>query len=386
VSHYAVLKKWSNLSFPADLYLEGSDQHRGWFQSSLLTSVAINGGAAPYKTVLTHGFIVGADGKKISKSDGKPQTADDYVNRFGADVIRLWIASEDFKSDIPISDDILHHVAGTYRTIRNTLRFQLGNLYDFDKSKDAVKQSEMTFIDRWILRKLRRLILQCTEAYEIYDFHKVYQLLNRFCSVELSATYHDILKDRLYTYAPHWKERRSSQTAMAMVFKALVRLMAPILTFTADEAMAYFQEDRDYVDGMAIHLMDWPDAAEIEDFPEELEMDSLMQFRGKIHEKLEILRKNKKIGQSLDAKVLIKGGDTVFEILRKYEESLPEFFIVSQVILERVHGDTTVEAAPCTWERCQRSWRRVPNRVDYGEFKNISERCKRALEETFMGK
>ncbi|MDR2812976.1 MAG: isoleucine--tRNA ligase, partial [Puniceicoccales bacterium] len=211
VSHYAVLKKWENLSFPADLYLEGSDQHRGWFQSSLLTSVVINGGAAPYGTVLTHGFVVGEDGKKISKSDGKPQTADDYVNRFGADVIRLWIASEDFKADIPISDDILNHVAGTYRTIRNALRFQLGNLYDFDESKHGVKQSEMTAIDRWILQKLKRLILQCTDAYEIYDFHRVYQLLNRFCSVELSATYHDILKDRLYTYAPHWKERRSSQ-------------------------------------------------------------------------------------------------------------------------------------------------------------------------------
>jgi isoleucyl-tRNA synthetase len=146
-SHYAVLKKWKELAFPADLYLEGSDQHRCWFQSSLLTSVVINGGQAPYKTVLTHGFIVGEDKKKISKSDGKPQTADSYVNKFGADVVRLWIASEDFKSDIPVSDDILTHVAGTYGTIRNTLRFQLGNLYDFDGTKNAVKLSEIIPID-----------------------------------------------------------------------------------------------------------------------------------------------------------------------------------------------------------------------------------------------
>jgi isoleucyl-tRNA synthetase len=380
VSHYAVLKKWENLAFPADLYLEGSDQHRGWFQSSLLTSVVINDGEAPYGTVLTHGFIVGENGKKISKSDGKPQTADDYVNKFGADVIRLWIASEDFKADIPISDDILNHVAGTYRTIRNTLRFQLGNLYDFDESKDAVKQDEMTPIDRWILQRLKQLILQCTEAYEIYDFHKVYQLLNRFCSVELSATYHDILKDRLYTYAPHWKERRSSQTAMAMIFRILVRLLAPILTFTADEAMAYFQWDREYVDGVAIHLMDWPNASEIEDFVEAWEVDRIIQFREKIHEKLEVLRKSKTIGQSLDAKIMIQGGDALFEVLKKYEKDLPEFFIVSQVVLERARGDTTVEAESCSWERCQRSWRRVPKRVDYGEFKNISERCRLALE------
>jgi isoleucyl-tRNA synthetase len=348
--------------------------------------VVINDGEAPYKAVLTHGFIVGEDGKKISKSDGKPQTADDYVNKFGADVIRLWIASEDFKADIPISDDILNHVAGTYRTIRNTLRFQLGNLYDFDELEDSVKQSEMTPIDRWILQKLKQLISQCTEAYEAYDFHRVYQLLNRFCCVELSATYHDILKDRLYTYAPHWKERRSSQTEMAMIFKALVRLLAPILTFTTDEAMAYFDENQEYAEGVAVHLMDWPDVSEIEEFPEEWEVDRIIQFREKIHERLEALRRDKKIGQSLDAKVVAQGSDAMFEVLKKYEKDLPEFFIVSQVVLVHARGDTAVEAEPCTWERCQRSWRRVPERVDYGEFRDISERCKLALEEKFSQK
>jgi isoleucyl-tRNA synthetase len=380
VSHYAVLKKCQNLAFPADLYLEGSDQHRGWFQSSLLTSVVINGGAAPYKTVLTHGFIVGEDKKKISKSDGKPQTAGRYVDKFGADVVRLWIASEDFKSDIPISEDILTHVAGTYRTIRNTLRFQLGNLHDFDEAKHAIPQGEMTSIDRWILQKLRKLIHQCTEAYEAYDFHRVYQLLSHFCSVELSATYHDILKDRLYTYAPDWKERRSSQTAMAIIFGALVRLLAPILTFTADEAMDYFPGDR----GVAsVHLMDWPDVLEVEDFPEEAEVEAIIQFREKIHEKLEILRQNKVIGQSLDAKITIKGGDDMFKILEKYEKDLPEFFIVSQITLLKTQGGACVEAALCGWERCQRSWRRVPKLVDCGEFRNISERCRRALEGNF---
>jgi isoleucyl-tRNA synthetase len=198
--------------------------------------------------------------------------------------------------------------------------------------------------------------------------------------VELSATYHDILKDRLYTYAPHWKERRSSQTAIAIIFRVLVRLLAPILTFTADEAMAYFRENQEYADGVTVHLMEWPDASEIEDFAEAWEVDRIIQFREKIHEKLEALRKDKIIGQSLDAKIVIKSSDTLFEILRKHEKDLPEFFIVSQVVLERIRGDTTVEAEPCSWERCQRSWRRVPKRVDYGEFKNISERCQLALE------
>ncbi|MDR2200983.1 MAG: class I tRNA ligase family protein [Puniceicoccales bacterium] len=385
VSHYAVLGKNGDLNFPADLYLEGSDQHRGWFQSSLLTSVVVNDGKAPYKTVLTHGFVVGEDKKKISKSDGKPQTADSYINKFGADVIRLWIASEDFKVDIPLSEDILTHVAGTYRTIRNTLRFQLGNLYDFDGTRDAIGQGEMTPIDRWILQKLKQLILACSEAYEAYDFHRVYQLLNYFCSVELSATYHDILKDRLYTYGFDWKERRSSQTAMAMIFNVLVRLLAPILTFTADEAMAYFLGNRADGGDFSIHLMDWPTVSAIGDFTEFTEIDRIVQFREKIHEKLEILRQNKIIGQSLDARVNIYGSGEFFDILRKYEQTLPEYFIVSQVELEEREGDMVIEAELCQWERCQRSWRRVPKLVDYGEFRSISERCRLALEEKFLG-
>jgi isoleucyl-tRNA synthetase len=173
---------------------------------------------------------------------------------------------------------------------------------------------------------------------------------------------------------------------MAMIFKALVRLLAPILTFTADEAIAYFQGDQGYIDGLTVHLMDWPDVSEIEDFAKDWEIDRIIQLREKIHGKLETLRKGKMIGQSLDAKIVIKGSDALFEILKKYEKDLPEFFIVSQVVLERIRGDTTVEAEPCSWERCQRSWRRVPKRVDYGEFKNISERCKLVLEEILQKK
>lgn len=384
-SHYAVLKKRTNLTFPADLYLEGSDQHRGWFQSSLLTSVVVNDGVAPYETVLTHGFVVGEDKKKISKSDGKPQTADDYVGKFGADVVRLWVASEDFKGDIAVSDAILSHVVGTYRTFRNTLRFQLGNLFDFDVKENAIPQSEMTSIDRWILQKLKKLIQECSMAYAAYDFHQIYQLLNRFCSVELSAVYHDILKDRLYTYAPNWKERRSSQTAIQIIFSCLVRLLAPILTFTADEAWAYFTGHQAFTDHGSIHLQDWPNTESIEDFPEMAEIEAIIEFRGRVNEKLEELRQAKIIGQSLDAKVTIRGEGPLFAILKKYAKDLPEYFIVSQVELEEGNG-VEVIAEACQWERCQRSWRRVPKLVSYGEFHNISERCKAALEERFSEK
>ena len=382
-SHYAVLSKRDNLRFPADLYLEGSDQHRGWFQSSLLTSVVMNDARAPYKTVLTHGFIVGEDKKKISKSDGKPQTADGYVQKFGADIVRLWISSEDFRSDIPVSEDILSHIVSTYRTLRNTLRFQLGNLFDFDYTKNAVQQNEMTDIDRWILQKLKQLICSVTDAYEQFDFHQVYQLINRFCSVELSAIYHDILKDRLYTYAPDWKERRSSQTAIYMIFNNLVRLLAPIMTFTADEAWSYLKKDQS--DVWSIHLTDWPDPEFIEDFDREDEIDAIMKFRGRVNEQLEALRKEKVIGQSLDAKVIISGTGELFDLLCRYESDLPEYFIVSQVVLEKAQGDVDVRAEVCTWERCHRSWRRVPKLVDYGEFHQISERCKAALEAKFSG-
>ncbi len=378
-SHYAILTKRDNLEWPADLYLEGSDQHRGWFQSSLLTSVVMNDGHAPYKTVLTHGFIVGEDKKKISKSDGKPQTADDYVKKFGADVVRLWIASENFRDDVPVSDDILSHVVSTYRTIRNTLRFQLGNLFDFHWDEDAVEQEQMTDIDRWILQKLKKLITTCTQAYEQFDFHQVYHAINRFCSVELSATYHDILKDRLYTYAPNWLARRSSQTAIYYIFENLIRLLAPVTTFTADEAFSYFDHSRE-----SVHLADWPDASVFEDFSREAEIDAVMKFRERVNEQLENLRQEKIIGQSLDAKITIKGQGELFDLLRRYEADLPEYFIVSQVVLEECGEDPIdVLAEACTWERCRRSWRRVPKLVDYGGFTQISERCKAALEEKF---
>lgn len=380
-SNQAVLRKNPELSWPADLYFEGSDQHRGWFLSSLWTSVVASGGA-PYKTVVTHGFIVKEDRTKISKSDKKPQTADSYVNKYGADIVRLWISSEDFRTDIPISDAILEQVVQAYRTIRNTLRFQLGNLYDFDYEKDRVPVESMTLLDKWVLHNTANLIVGVTEAYESYQFHKGYQLINRFCSVVLSAIYHDILKDRLYTIAPSAFERRSSQTAIYEVFWVLVRLLAPVLTFTADEAFKFLGRG-----GESVHLEDWP-KEDFRWFNESVveEVEKILRVRDSVNEKLEEARQQKLLGQSLDAQVVIEGSaeDPVFQLLKKYESLLPEFFIVSQVKLQECAQrklDVCIKKAEGV--RCPRSWRWVPNLVYVENFGEVSARCREALLEKY---
>ncbi|MDR1432747.1 MAG: isoleucine--tRNA ligase [Puniceicoccales bacterium] len=386
-SHRAVLQNNEKLSWPADMYLEGSDQHRGWFQSSMWTSIISGNGKAPFKNVLTHGFIVGDDKKKISKSDGKPQTADDYVNKFGADVLRLWISSEDFRSDITISDDIIGHVSSTYRTIRNTLRFQIGNLFDFSSERNSVVPDEMTLVDKWILEKTRSLVKNVTAAYDAYELHKVYQLINRFCSVELSATCHDILKDRLYTFAPNSHERRSSQTAIYIILNTVLALLAPIATFTCDEAMAYATNDSDFCD-LNIQLIDWPDVDSMVDFSnEECEFDELLKFKTKVNEQLERARQSKSIGQSLDAKAIIEiaRDHPAAPLLKKHAALLPEIFIVSQVQIadNASAGACSVTVVSADGERCPRSWKWVDHLVDAGEFGRVSQKCFDALIEKY---
>ncbi len=291
-SHAAVLRRGQGgTSWPADLYLEGSDQHRGWFQSSLWTSV-IAFGAAPYRAVLTHGFIVDEDRKKISKSSSyeKPQTSDSYVADYGADVIRLWISSQDFRDDIPISKEILSHVGETYRLIRNTLRFQMSNLFDFDPARDAVPAERMDGLDRWALHQAAGLARACDAAYGAYEFHRVYQLCNQFCSVTLSATYHDILKDRLYTLGTSNPLRRSSQTALHSIFRTLARILAPILPFTTDEAWSFACTGSEF-GGDSVHLQDWPGEAPAPSFEQaEDEFAALLRMRARVNEAIEPLR------------------------------------------------------------------------------------------------
>ncbi len=386
-THAAVLKRGQGgTHWPADLYLEGSDQHRGWFQSSLWTSV-IAFDAAPYKAVLTHGFIVDKNRQKISKSSTyqKPQTAEAYINQHGADVIRLWIASQDFRDDIPVDDEILKHVGDAYRLFRNTFRYQLSNLFDFDAPRDAVAVESMDTLDRWALHQTATLIRECTAAYEAYEFHRVYQLCNQFCSVTLSATYHDILKDRLYTLGTNAPLRRSSQTAIHAIFNALVRLLAPVLTFTCDEAWSYFTKGVEYTDD-SIHLQDWPVAPAAWTNPAvEADVAALLAVRAKVNETIEPQRAAGKLGKSLDAAVTISGApdDAGFRVLEKHRDFLPELFIVSHVTLGSANKEAAlhVNVRPCSelnYVRCPRCWRWVPT-LEAGSHGETCPRCAEAL-------
>ena len=382
----AVLKRGQGgTTWPADLYLEGSDQHRGWFQSSLWCSVIAHGGA-PYKAVLTHGFIVDKDRQKISKSSTyqKPQTADAYIAQHGADVIRLWIASQDFRDDIPVDDEILKNVGEAYRLFRNTLRFQLSNLFDFDATKHAVPVEKMDALDRWALHLTAVLIDECTKAYDAYEFHRVYQLCNQFCSVTLSAVYHDILKDRLYTLGTAHPLRRSSQTAIHAIFDALVKILAPFLTFTADEAWSYAKTGQEY-SSESIHLQDWPIAPAAWLNPAlTAEFDQLFPLRAKVTETLEPLRQAGTIGKSLEAvlAIAVPAGNVASAILQKHRDFLPEFFIVSHVTLEPATGaDVSISARHAKeagYVRCPRCWRWVPA-LSVTPSGEVCPRCAEAL-------
>ncbi len=371
--------------WPADLYLEGSDQHRGWFQSSLWCSV-IAFGAAPYKAVLTHGFIVDKNRQKISKSSTyqKPQTAEAYIKDHGADVIRLWIASQDFRDDIPVDEEILKNVGEAYRLFRNTFRFQLSTLFDFDAAQHAVPYAQLDALDRWALHQTAKLLAECTQAYDAFEFHRVYQLCNQFCSVTLSAVYHDILKDRLYTLGAAHPLRRSSQTAIHQIFRTLVRILAPVLTFTADETWSFATTGKEYSDD-SVHLQDWPVApAEWTDVALDTEFAALLKLRAKVTESLEPLRQAGTIGKSLDAVLTFAGfaADGTSAALEKHRASLAEFFIVSQVALEPNSGAAleikAFNARETGHNRCPRCWRWVPalTATPHGD---ICPRCAEAL-------
>ncbi len=384
-SHAAVLKLNPQLAWPADLYLEGSDQHRGWFQSSLWTALATDA-APPYRAVLTHGFVVDENGRKLSKSDGKPQTADDYVKKYGADLIRLWIASEDFRQDITLSENIFTHISNTYRNLRNTLCYLLGNLSDFDATRDAVSPEHFTPLDKWALHKLHGLIRDVTTAFDAYEYHTGVKAIDNFVSITLSRQYHDILKDRLYTFAPDWPERRAAQTAMHAIARALLGLLAPVLPFTTDEAWSYFTARSEYGDD-SIHLQPWPQADAAWAAPEfaqaAADIDAILKFRERVNEKLEALRQEKKIGKALDAQVTITGDDSTepMPVLRRHADDLPELFIVSQVHLAAGKGGALeIAAAPAAGVRCPRSWRWVPELVAVEGFEEkVSPRDQAAL-------
>jgi isoleucyl-tRNA synthetase len=358
VSYAAVLENRDELQFPASLYLEGSDQHRGWFHSSLLTSVGTRG-RAPYLSVLTHGFVVDGEGKKMSKSAGNVIAPGEVINKLGADVLRLWVSAEDYKDDIKISDEILKRLADAYFRIRNTYRFLLGNLYDFDPEKDRIPYPDLYEIDRWALHRLQKLIARVREAYERFEFHIVYHSVQNFCAVEMSSTYFDILKDRLYTFSGRSLGRRSAQTALFEILKSLAGLMAPILSFTAEEVWQYLPGREGKQE--SVHLTQFPEIQN-EYLDEELNerWERIWEIRTVVTKALEEARKERNVGLSLDAQIHLHLSEKEYSFLQPYAEDLKSIFIVSSVTLHSVPGgeakEVRAEVLRADGEKCERCW------------------------------
>jgi len=386
----------SALPWQADMYLEGSDQHRGWFQSSLLLSLAGNG-AAPYKTVLTHGFMVDADREKISKSKQgqgayeKPQTSEAYVKKYGADIVRLWVSSQDFRNDIIVSDERIAKVAETYRGIRNALRYQLSNLYNFDPAKHTVPDDKLTGLDRWILGEFSKLEQEIIAAYDQYEFHVVYQKVSQFIAVELSSIYHDVIKDRLYTDPANSHRRRSTQTALHRLVTGLCQMLAPILAFTADEAWEFVPGKR--VD--SVHQSQIRDSKFQPDSLEEHSYQMLFAVRERVLPELEKARQSKAIGKALEAKVVLSGGTSSAELLLKNWDMLREVLNVSQLkdgglSVPHLASDfgapsVTVDVVKADGQKCERCWHWETDVGSNPEHPTICGRCVAAVKEFQAG-
>jgi len=382
-SHVAVLSVRPELTWPADMYLEGSDQHRGWFQSSLLVALGTRG-RAPYRQVLTHGFLIDMDGKKMSKSLGNTIQPQDVIKQSGANILRLWIAMSDYREEIRVSKEILARVVEAYRKIRNTLRYLLANLYDFDPSKDRLPLDRLEEVDQYILARYANVAEEILSAYDAYDYGTICQTINAFTTGDLSAFYADVSKDRLYTFAATSRERRSAQTAMFMMADGLTRLLAPILSFTADELWRYLPGR----DADSVHTAEFPSAEALKALhnPAILERWSrLTALRERVVAQIEPLRKEKQIGSSLQAKVVLTAGDGDLAFLEAYASQLPMLFIVSEVELRASNGsseprsDTQVEIGRATGVKCERCWRYVPAVSHDPEWAGLCERCQQAM-------
>lgn len=384
-SHTAVLKVRDELSFPADLYLEGSDQHRGWFQSSLLTSIGTTG-KAPYKAVLTHGYVVDDNGRKMSKSLGNVVSPNEVIKKWGADVLRLWVASADYTSDVRVSDKLLKQVSEVYRRIRNTCRFLVQNLQDFDPNKDYIPYDKLTSIDKWALARLFELHKKVTEAYESYQFHVVFHAVHNFCAVDMSALYLDMLKDRLYCDQKDGESRRAAQTVLYEVTKALVPLFAPIIPHTADEVYSYLPGDKEE----SVFLANWPELKKEYENKEILEeYEKKLELRDAVLKVLEEARSQKKIGQSLEAKVWLKPHDSEAEKwLNEVVEELPRLFIVSDVAIGEYEGESTTEFPEMNisigfsfaeGEKCERCWNYSKTVGEDKDHPKICQRCSNVL-------
>ena len=380
VSHAAVMEKNQKLSWPADMYLEGSDQHRGWFQSSLLASVGTRG-TSPYRTVLTHGFVVDGSGKKMSKSLGNVVAPQEIIKTSGAEILRLWVSAEDYRDDIRISKEIIDRLTEAYRKIRNTARFLLGNLHDFDE-KDYSK--DLLEIDRWAMSRLQQLIKKISSAYENYAFHEVYHLLHNFCIVDMSSFYLDILKDRLYTFKPDSKERRAAQWVLNNILVTMTKLMSPVISFTAEEIWKNIAGNREE----SVFLSAFPAADDkFLDTALEEKWEKFITIRNDVNKALEIKRQNKFIGNALEAKIMLYLPENEFNLLSGYKEFLPTLFIVSGADIkpasgkvdgayesEDIKGMSVIVEKAEGW-KCERCWNWSTSVGTFGDAPELCRRC-----------
>lgn len=391
VSHAAVLEGDSKLDWPADLYLEGSDQHRGWFHSSLLESIGTRA-KAPYKAALTHGYVVDGKGKKMSKSAGNVIAPQKIIDQYGAEILRLWVASENYREDIRVSQEILKRLTEAYRKIRNTFRYLLGNLYDFDLTSDSVPAEDLLEIDKYILHRFKLLNEKIIKAFENYEFHVFYHSFYNFCVVDLSAFYLDILKDRLYTYPKNSKERRSGQTVLNELLTGMTRLMAPVLSFTAEEVWSYFSHSG----GKSVHMNSFTDSIDISvDEGFICKWNMLTDLKSEVSKALELCRREKVIGHSLDAQVRLVLPSDVSSVLGGEFSDLKFIFIVSSVDVVKVLDDEgkvyssekmkdlEIGVSRMGGEKCERCWNYFKeDSSDKGEHSTICFRCIKNLELT----
>ncbi|RKX95792.1 MAG: isoleucine--tRNA ligase [Spirochaetes bacterium] len=394
-SHAAVLETRNDLRWPADMYLEGSDQHRGWFQSSLLTSVAARH-KAPYKMVLTHGFTVDGEGKKMSKSLGNTIAPEEVINKYGADIIRLWAISSDYSVDIRISEAILQQLADSYRKIRNTIRFMLGNLNGFNPETDIVSKGDMPKLDLWLMDKTQRLIKEVRKAYEEWQFHSIAHKLLDFCNIDLSSFYLDIVKDRLYCSGPT-TERKSAQTVIFNALNTLLTLLAPILAFTTEEAYNTLKEEILKPAGSkyeeSVHLLDFPipDNSFINDQLRET-WNKLIDVRKDVLKEIEVLRGQKIIGHSLESEVTIYADESIYHLLQENFSELEPMFVVSKVTLlkkeeatEDIPEDNTVlvKVKKSDNRKCQRCWKYDETVGKDPKHPDLCERCATVVEKYY---
>ncbi len=376
VSYAAVAEKDPELGVPVDLYLEGSDQHRGWFHSTLLCAIG-TGRSVPYRSVLTHGFVVDGEGKKLSKKKKNYTPPEKVLQTRGAEILRLWVAAEDYRGDVRYSDEILNRLSEAYRKIRNTLRFALGNLADFDQSSHSRPASDWSDLDRWAYGRLQSWIAKVREAYDGYSFHGVYRATMDFFAVDLSAVYFDVLKDRLYTSGPDWPERRAAQTVLWAVARDSCRVLAPILSFTSEEAWQVLREEHPEARlEESVFLAGLPEIDRSVSVPD---FERLIEMRRHVMKKIEDARTAGTVGGSLTARVSITASGEDYRLLDERRGFLPEWFIVSQVDVSEGPEALKVEVQPARGEKCARCWQYTEERGTSSVHPEVCPRCTRAV-------